>query len=157
MPGLTMTQSMVAPVELVFDLATDLPRAAEHIDGIDKIEMVTEGPVGVGARWRETRTMFGRSSTEELEVTAFDRPNSYRAAGESCGCAFEFTFRFQPTVEGTDVTLEMTWRAVTLAAKLMSPLGSLMMSGCKKAVQQDLLDLKRAAETKNTRIMEDSP
>lgn len=150
-PGLTMTrlvltQHIAAHVEKVFDLATDLPHAAEHVAAIDRIEMLTEGPVGVGTCWRETRTMFGRESTEEFEITHFDRPTIYTAGGESCGAQFAFAFQFVEIDGGTEVALAVEFKPVTFFAKLMSPLGVFMMGGMKKAVRRDLLDLKQRAE-----------
>ncbi|MEM1303789.1 MAG: SRPBCC family protein, partial [Planctomycetota bacterium] len=133
-----------APVERVFAVATDLPTAAERIDGIDKIELLTDGPVGVGTQWKETR---GKSGTETLEVSAFDAPNGYTVSCDSCGCHFDSRFRFEPLEGGgTRATLDVTTTAESLMAKLMAPLTRLMMGGMKKAVAQDLADIKRAAE-----------
>jgi hypothetical protein len=148
MPNLTLTKRIHAPQQVVFDLATDLQRAAEHIDGIEKIEMLTPGPVGVGTRWRETRRMFGKEATEEMEVTRFDPPNSYSAGTESCGCAYEFTFRFLPLGNSTNVEMEMQYRPISFFARLMSPLGKLMLGPMKKLIDQDLEDLKRTAEAR---------
>jgi hypothetical protein len=168
MPSFTMTKRINAPVETVFDVASDLARAAEHIRGIEKIELLTPGLVGVGTRWRETRKMMGREATETLEITAFDRPHSYKVGCESCGAYMETTFRFTP-VEGqlhglksvprdepsllssaaTDLTLDIRCEARSLFAKLMSPLTGVMfekmMRGC---MESDLDDVARAAESR---------
>jgi len=149
MTPLLLNQPIAAPIERVFALATDLPRAAEHIDGIDTIEMLTPGPVGLGTRWRETR---GKMGTEELEITRFVPPQdgsgsaSYTSECDSCGCHFTATFRFESTSQGTDTELQMTAQPQTMMAKIMSPLSSLMMGAARKAMEQDLLDLKRVAE-----------
>ena len=146
MAPLKLTQIIDAPVDRVFALATDLPRAAEHIDGIDKIEMLTDGPVSVGTRWRETR---GKMGTEELEITRFDPPHGYTAECDTCGCHFVSTFRFTPVGAGAEAQLEMTTQPRTLLAKLMSPLVGLMMRSATKAIRQDLLDIKRVAESQD--------
>ena len=154
MPSLTITKRINAPVETVFDVATDLAHAAERIRGIEKIEVLTPGPVGIGTRWRETRRMMGRESTETLEFTAFDRPRFYTVGCESCGAYMETTFRFTPAVgaangDATDLTLDVRSEARSLFAKLMSPLTKLMfgkmMRGC---MEDDLNDLARAAESR---------
>ena len=56
------------PVEDVFAVFTDLHRAAERIRGIERLEVLTDGPVGKGTRFRETRIMFRREATEEHRV-----------------------------------------------------------------------------------------
>lgn len=148
MGRLTLNEQVAAPPDVVFAVASDLPRAAEHISGIERIEMLSPGPVGVGTRWKETRTMFGRSATEELEVAAFDPPHGYTIASESCGAAFECRFSFQPSDGGTLVTLDLEYRPVSMFAKLMSPLSGMMIGSAEKAMRQDLADLKQAAESR---------
>lgn len=147
MPQCSLTKRIAAPIETVFDVASDLPNAAEHVRGIERIEMLSPPPIGIGTKWRETRTMMGRSSTETLEVTAFDRPRSYTVGCESCGAYFESTFRFTPAAGGTDVTLDVRMEARSLMAKFMSPIGNLMFGkAMRKMMDDDLEDVKRVAE-----------
>lgn len=152
MADLSVSELIAAPTPRVYALATDLARAAEHIDGIDKIELLSEGPFGPGTKWRETRTMMGKSATEVLEITAAAAPESpadagsYTAECESCGAHYWSTFTFTPEGEGTRVTMSWRWKTVSLMARLMSPLSVLMMGSVKKMIAQDLADLKRVAE-----------
>jgi hypothetical protein len=149
MTSFTITKSVEAPVEIVFDAATDLPHAAEHVRGIEKIELLTTEPIGVGTRWRETRRMMGREATETLEIKSFDQPRSYTVGCDSCGCYFETTFAFTPRANGTDVTLDVRTKALTLMAKIMSPIGNLMMGNTmRKLMDDDLEDVKREAESR---------
>jgi hypothetical protein len=144
-----VTKHVDAPVETVFDAASDLAHAAEHIRGIEKIELLTPGPVGAGTRWRETRKMMGHESTETLEITAFGRPRSYTVACHSCGAFFETTFRFASDASGTNVTLDVRMEARSLMAKLMSPLGNLMFGKTmRKCMDDDLEDIKHVAEAR---------
>jgi hypothetical protein len=153
-----MTKRIDAPVETVFEVASDLAHAAEHIRGIERIELLTPGPVGAGTRWRETRRMMGREATETIEFTAFDRPRSYTAGCSSCGAYVETTFRFAPaggaadlpgSGSATDLTLDVRCEARSLFARLMSPLTNRMfaklMRGC---MEDDLDDLQRVAEAR---------
>jgi hypothetical protein len=149
MATFVMRKHVAAPPETVFDVAADLAHAAEHVRGIEKIELLTPPPIGVGTRWRETRKMMGREATETLEVKAFDRPHKYVVGCESCGCYFESTFCFEPSGNGTDIKLDVHTRALTLMAKIMSPLGNLMMGkAMRKLLDDDLEDVKRVAESR---------
>ncbi len=134
-----------APPATVFDLAADFPNAARHVEGIDKIEMLTDGPVGVGTRFRETR---GKMGTETLEVTRFEPPRMLCVEADSCGSRFASTFHFEPDGDGTLVRLDIVTEARTFFAKLMAPLGGLMVGMMGKMIEQDLQGLKRAAEAK---------
>lgn len=139
---ISVTKVIDAPPDRVFDVFSDLRTAPERIAAITRIEVLTDGPIGVGTRWRETRVMFRREATETMEITAFDPPHSYTALANSCGCRYEFTFRFEPQNGGTKVTAEFDWRAQSFLAKLFSPMFRLMASTCVKAIDQDLSDLK---------------
>lgn len=147
MGQLEINTTIQAPPEAVFDLITDLTGAAERVSGIDKIEMLTDGPLNVGTRWRETRTMMGQSSTEELEVTAVEPGVGYTAECESCGCRFVSSFHCEAESEGTRLRVSLSWKALGFMAKLMSPLGALTSGAARKALERDLADIKRAAES----------
>ena len=144
----TLTKQVNAPPDVVFAVASDLAKAAEHVQGIERIELLTPEPVGVGTKWRETRKMMGKEATETLEITAFDPPRSYTVEADSCGCHFVSTFRFTPEAGGTRVELEVGGHANSFMAKLMSPLSGLMMGTMKKMMDQDLEDVKRVAESR---------
>ncbi len=147
MPSFKLTRRVEAPINAVFDIFSDIPRAEEMIDDIIKIEMLTDGPVGVGTRWRETRMMFKREATEEMWVTAFEPGTSYTVGCESCGCEYETAWRFETEGDATLVEFEMGYRPLTFFAKVMSPLGRLMMPMMKKCFEKDFQALKTLAES----------
>ena len=68
-----ISSTIDAPRETVFARMNDLDRAGEWMPGC-MVERRTPGPVRVGARWRETRRVFGRDWTEEYEVALLDPP-----------------------------------------------------------------------------------
>jgi len=149
MAKISLSKSLNAPVERVFQAFTDFERAADRIDAIQGLEVLTEGPVGVGTRFRETRIVFKKEATEEMLITGFDAPNSYTVGCESCGAVFETVYRFAPEGPGgaaTRVEVDFVAKPVTLLAKLMSPLSLLMIKSCGKAMEQDMEDLRRVVE-----------
>jgi len=147
-----MAKRVAAPIDTVFDAASDVEHAAEHIRGIEKIELLAPGSVGVGTRWRETRKMMGHEATETLKITAFDRPRSYTIGCLSCGSYFETTFRFAPAdADATDVNVEVNCEPRSFMAKFMAPLGKFMFAKMmSKCMDDDLEDIKRAAESRAT-------
>ena len=147
MANLKLSQQVNAPIDRVFQVFSDFPTAADRIEGIKSIEMLTDGPVGLGTRFKETRTMFGRDATEEMEITAFEPNRLYTVSADSCGAKFDTTFRFSESMGKTQVDMEMKTQAVTLFAKLMAPLGALMMGTMKKCIMADVNSLKEHCET----------
>lgn len=146
MPKFTQAMHIAAAPGRVFEQLSDFQGAPGRVRGIKKIEMLTNGPVGVGTRFRETRVMFGKEATETMEVASFDPPNGYTLGCESCGCRYRSEFRLTPRGGGTDV--EMTFEAVplTFLAKIMGVLMRPMLSMCKKQIFQDLQDIKDSIE-----------
>jgi len=121
-------------------------RWAGTLSGIERIEVLTDGPVGVGTRFRETRILFKREATEEMEFTAFEPGVSYSVGCESCGCRYDTRFDFVPEGGGTRVEMRMETKALTFGAKLMSPLAKLMAGAMRKMLENDLSEVKATAE-----------
>ena len=136
-----------APCELVFDKATDFENCADFITGITRTEMLTPGPVAVGTRFRETRLMYNREGTEEMEVIQLDRPSSYTLGCESHGCRYQSTFSCAP--DGETTVVEMTFEAIPLntLARLTALAMRPMIKSVMRVCQQDLEDIKAAAES----------
>jgi len=151
MPKVSVTEQIDAPLERVFDLFTDLEHAGENISGIDRVEILTDGPTGVGTRWRETRTMWGKEATEEMEITEFSAGDRYTAVAENFGARYLSTFRFTRNGTGTDVTMDFEVIPVSLVAKLFTPLAGLMSRSVVNCVKQDLADLKQIAESETAK------
>jgi hypothetical protein len=144
---ITCTRLINAPQGRVFDVFTDLRRAPGRVKGITGLEVLTEGPVRQGTRFRETRTMFGKQATETMEITSFDAPRSYTVGCGSCGAHYTTRFTFTPEGPSTRVEMSCTVEARSFVAKLFKPLAKLMMKQMRKCFEADLGDLQRAAES----------
>lgn len=137
----------MADPETTFRVFADIPNAASSIAGIEKIEMLSNSPVGIGTRWRETRIMFGKAATEEMTVTAFDPPHGYTAEAENHGTHYFSRYDFEPAEGGTLVTLRFEGQPRSLAMKLLSVIGFLFMGQVRKMLAQDMVDAAAYAES----------
>lgn len=143
----TVSAEIAAPTECVFGVMSDFEHAADNISGITRVEMLTDGPVGVGTTFKETRVMFGKEATETMKVTAFEPNSGYTLEAESCGCRYVSHLRCVPNGQGTRVELEMHATPLKFGAKVVSTLmAPFMRGGVCKAMAQDFADLKRVAE-----------
>ena len=136
-----------ASPEAVFDVVADIENSAERLEDVRKIEMLTEGPVDVGTKWRETRFVMKKESIEEMEITEFARPTHYSVYCDSCGYDVEWTMRVDPRGDNSTLTLDMTSKPRTFVGKLMSPIEWLMAGMMKKCVLKDFEELKTFVET----------
>ncbi|MGD9692656.1 MAG: SRPBCC family protein [Phycisphaerales bacterium] len=149
MPTVTVSTTINAPQARVFEVFTDLRSAPQCVSGIKSLDVLTDGPIGLATRFRETRVMFGKEASETMEITAFNPPNSYEVTADSHGCHYHSLLTFTP--QGPNATTaSMTFNATakTIPAKLMGALMGWMVKGaCRKAMQKDFDDLKRAIES----------
>lgn len=150
MGTLVVERTITAPQEKVFDAFADFRNGHKRIEAITRMEVLTEGPIRKGTRFRETRVMFKKEHTEEMEVVEYTPHSSYTLRCDSCGARYETQIRFEPATSGTTcVSMHMNWTALTFLAKLMSPLGRLMMGSLKKCLAKDLDDMARTLEGAN--------
>ena len=149
MAQFTTKQHIAAPLDRMFEVATDFGNAPRYMRGIAKMELVTDGPVQVGTRFRETRIMFGKEATEEMEITAFDPPHGYALGCESCGCRYHSEFTFRAANGGTDVEMTFNATPMTFLARTLGIVFRPMLKLCMKAVTKDLEDLKESIEKGN--------
>ena len=143
MATLTVSVHVPAPVEQVFEVFTEIDKAAERIPDITALEVLSEGPFGEGTRWRETRVMFKKQSTEEMWVTGFNPPNSYNVEAQSHGMKYSTHFSFEPDGEGTNVTWAFSGQGMTMGARIMSVIFNVLMKGTmKKCMRRDIEALR---------------
>ena len=145
----TITEHINAPTDKVFAAATDFASAPQRISGIKKMEMLTDGPVGKGTKFRETRVMFGKEASETMEVVDFQPGRSYTLAAASHGCAYSTVVSVRPAARGgSEVTFDFSGKPLTTGARIMGTLMGWMFKGaCVKAIKKDLTDLKTWLES----------
>lgn len=146
MARFSFSRRIERPCPEVFRLFTDFDGMAQRIDSITEVEMLTSGPPGVGTRFRETRELFGKRATEELEVTDFTPEEGYVVEAQSHGTHYRSVFQFEPVGDVTDVSVSFEARPVSVAARLLAPLGWLMMGTTRRIFARDVEALKQSAE-----------
>ncbi|MGH2722659.1 MAG: SRPBCC family protein [Actinomycetota bacterium] len=99
---------------------------------------VSAGPVGVGTRYRQVRSI-PRRSEEGFEVTAFEPHRKLAIEGTLGPFASVLEYRIDPTEGGSRVTneVQLTPRGV------LGVVGQLAPSRVKEAVAKNLGELKR--------------
>ena len=129
---------------------TDIEHASETISGIENIEVLEKPATGlVGLRWRETRMLFGKPATAEKWVTDAVENEFYKTRAEDNGFVFITTIRMSESGGGITLTSSHDSQPQGFAAKLMSlPMGLLFKGVAKKAILQDLNDIKSIVEQK---------
>ncbi|MDH3944678.1 MAG: SRPBCC family protein [Anaerolineae bacterium] len=137
-----------APAKVVWDIITDIKNSPEFISGIDEVEVLDSPADGlVGLKWKETRTLFGRTATEIMWITEAVENEYYKVRAESHGALYLTDFYLSESNGVTTLKMDFDGTPQTLGAKIMSALtGFMFKKSTEQAVIQDLEDIKAAAE-----------
>jgi hypothetical protein len=126
---------------------TNIENASETISGIKSIEVVEKPASGlVGLKWRETRILFGKPATAEKWITDAAENEFYKTKAESDGFVFLCTKRISESSGGMTLTESHESKPQSIVAKLSIPMLFLFKGEMKKALLQDLNDIKAAVE-----------
>lgn len=134
----------------IWAVITDLEHAAETISGIQTIEILERPAQGLaGLKWRETRTLFGQTATEVMWITDAVEPAYYETRAESHGSVYISTWRITEGDGGCRLGMSLDSRPQSIGARLMAiPFGLMFRSATRKAMLQDLQDIKAAVEAR---------
>ena len=126
---------------------TNIENASEIISGIENIEVLEKPANGlVGLKWRETRMLFGKPATAEKWITDAAENEFYQTRAEDGGFVFLTTKRLSESSAGTTLTESHESKPQTFGAKLSIPMLFLFKWVIRKALLQDLKDIKAAVE-----------
>ncbi|MGI9666231.1 MAG: SRPBCC family protein [Acidimicrobiia bacterium] len=147
MATMTVERRSTAQPANVWAILTDLEGSPARITGIDSVDVLTDPPFGVGTTWRETRTMMGKSSTEQMAVESVQPGSSYVVVSNAHGASYSSTMSVAPDGDGSLISMSFAAEANGTVAKFFaSTVGKLFEGQTRKMLQQDLADIAAAAE-----------
>ena len=133
----------------IWKIITDIENSVTNISGIENVEIHHDpGESMVGLKWTETRTLFGKTATETMWITEAEINQYYKTRAESHGAIYTTVMSIVENNGETLLRMEFTGEPQSLGAKLMT--GILMpffKKATKKALYQDLLDIKKVVES----------
>lgn len=143
MSTISVTTTIKAPLEEVFQTVADIRIFSEAVPDIVEMEMLSEVSTGKGTRFRETRMINGKEATTELEVTEYVENERIRLVADSHGTVWDSVFTVSESHNHTELKLVMEAKAYKLLPKLMNPFVKGFM---KKALQKDMEAVKNYCE-----------
>lgn len=107
------------PPDVVFEVVAD--ERSRYDPSIRHAELLTDGPIGVGTRFRSVAEGIREPVEMTVEITGYDRPRRLATTTHSASMDIDSTLTFQPVDDGT----RMGW-AVRLrprgSLRLLTPL-----------------------------------
>lgn len=122
MSNFSRTVTIDAPVEEVFDAVAHIESFAKAVPHIKDVEFLSDVHEGVGARFKETREMNGRTGSTVLEVTEYEKNERVRLVSDAGGTVWDTIFTTRPTSGGTELALVMEARPHTFLARITTPM-----------------------------------
>lgn len=146
----TITKHINASPDKVWAVISDIPGSASTLSGVDSVQLLTDGPYGEGTRWKEARTMMGRSETVEMWVAQADPPRSTTVKALQGGADYTSRFTLAERSGGTDLTLTFGAEMLEPSAfskAMMAIFGKIGMSFTRRALAKDLAEIAAKAES----------
>jgi Polyketide cyclase / dehydrase and lipid transport len=125
--------------EDVFDYVTDISREFEWNPRTKRVVKLTEGPIGVGTRWKGE---WVEGDPMLIDYIAFDRPVGWRSVGRSRGLLVASDGRVELTQNGDRLTLRVELEPRG-RLRLIAPLLSRIM---RRRERRNLASIKKRLE-----------
>jgi hypothetical protein len=145
-------QPIDAPPDVVFRFITRVENTLRWMDGTTAVEALTDGPIAVGSRYRQTRAIGGRTATVELVVRELDAGSgtlALEADGRRSALGrgvFRFRYAVRPAERragASQVVLDGEIDALGRAVELVA---SFFVAKFVKVLARDLEALRRCVE-----------
>lgn len=129
-------------------MVTDIENSAATLQAIEAVEILERPQQGIlGLKWRETRTMFGKTATEVMWVTNAKDGEHYETRAESHGSVYKTRISLQERNGRTGLVMTFEGEPQSVGAKIMWGLTGFLFKGAtRKALAKDLADIKATLE-----------
>lgn len=130
------------PVDRIFAFIVEARNLPAWQSGLIQNEMLTEGPLRVGTRFREVRRTGPRQSEIQAEVTTFE-PNKHFATRTLTKPQVAVSYSFEPEDGGT----RLSYKFVMLTGGVLRLLEPLIARSIRNDTDSDFEKLKRIVES----------
>lgn len=146
---IVLDQTIGAPLDAVWSVLTDVEHAEDVFGNVHDVELLTDGPYGVGTEWRETRKLLGHHGEETLRVVECSAPRHTMV--EIIVGRDRVTMSWALTPHGPQTRLSLTMaldtsRRTALGRFAWNTWGNVGYESTRRMLQADLADIAAAAE-----------
>ena len=139
-----------ASTAAVWAVLTDLDSVTTVLPDVVSLERLSDDTgFSLGTRWRETRKIMGKESTEEMWVTQIQDRVGYVVEAQSRGIHYRSQYTIAAKGDGTEILLEFSGEHTepSMFKTMTMNLMYMLMSGVtRKMLTKDLQAMAHAAE-----------
>jgi uncharacterized protein YndB with AHSA1/START domain len=138
----TVTRQVAAGPELLWSILTDFRSYPDRISSYVSLEFLTETESGVGARWRQVRTVFGSSHAQVMQIDIWVPPRELVTRANESGARYTVARILEPLDAGTSLEVRFVVEATNPVARLFQRImGRRLLASTQAAMERDLDDL----------------
>jgi len=136
------------PVEETWETIADIESYPKRTSSYTEINPVTSHLGGLGARWKQTRTVWGRDHTQTMEVVEWEPTTLMAIRAAEAGTEYETRYLFSPVDGGTTVTAIFTATPTNLYGRAVVRLmGKKLMASSREALALILAELSASSSS----------
>ncbi|MEA1903986.1 MAG: SRPBCC family protein [Actinomycetota bacterium] len=150
MKSTTITRTFPMTQKACWDLITNIVDYPRLIDSYEAVEVTTETHEGQGARWKQTRKVFGRSHSQDLEIIEWDPDRSLTHEAHEGGTTYQTRYVMSPSESGEGTSVEMTFTVEAngvFGRMVLAAFGERLVRSTGVQMDRDLADLSKSAIT----------
>lgn len=130
------------PVEEVFDFVADERNEPRYNPRMRRAEQISDGPIGVGTRFRAETVSIGRTVEIVIEFTGYERPRRLEEIAHVSSMDLQGSLRFDPVPEGN----RMRWSWDLEPRGILKPMSPLVARMGRRQEQRIWTGLKHLLE-----------
>jgi hypothetical protein len=130
------------PMEEVFDFVADERNEPLFNPQMSRAELISDGPIGVGTRFRAEMISMGRPVEMVIDFTGYERPRRLASSTHMSSMDVQYTLTFEPVPEGT----RMRWSGGLEPRGILKLMGPMVASMGRRQEQRIWAGLKHLLE-----------
>lgn len=143
-PAFTDKITINRPISEVFEFITDFSNGPKMNEDIINVEKLTEGPVRIGSKFKETRVIRGRNAEAAIEVVKYNPSEEFSAQSVSNGLIVTYHYQMSEVTDGTTVSFQCEVKTSGIIMALTKPF---LIKILKQEDGDHLKDIKRVIES----------
>ncbi|MFD2444231.1 hypothetical protein ACFSO7_09640 [Bacillus sp. CGMCC 1.16607] len=143
-PAFTDKIMINVPKLEVFEFISDLRNGSKMNEDILSVEKLTEGPIEIGTKFKETKIIRGRNTEATIEVIEYTSLKAFSATSEANGLKVTYHYHLSEIPNGTLVNFQCEIKTSGIIMFITKPFIT------KIIIQEEsdrLINIKRALES----------
>jgi carbon monoxide dehydrogenase subunit G len=130
-------------IDEVFEFVSNPENIPHFIPAVVRCEKLDDAKICVGSKLLETRKVFNKEATAQVEVSRYERNKIFAIKSENKGVFGEYVYEFTSEVNGTRLSIT-AFANVSGIMKIFSPIFTIAMKKDAKQVGKIIKSLEKS-------------